>query len=116
MSGYWVIGILGCYGMGWIGMEWNGMEWNGLGWVGLGCPPHDHTSSKRQPLVVADDLVRSPFHLIKEVAYIFLAAIGNSTHSTGGVDIEIDGDEDQGGNESGDGGGGGDDDVYSQHW
>ena len=48
--------------------------------------------------------------------YIFSAAIGNSTHSTGGVDIEIDGDEDQGGNESGDGGGGGDDDVYSQHW
>ena len=106
------IGLLGY----WVAMECVGLEWIGLCWVGLCYPPHDHTSSKRQPLMVADDLVRSPFHLIKEVAYIFLAAIVNSTHSTGGVDIEIDGDEDQGGNESGDGGGGGDDDVYSQHW
>ena len=101
--------------MEWVGFEWNGLDCVGLGWVGLCYPPHDHTSSKRQPLVVADDLVRSPFHL-KRKLYIFSAAIGNTTHSTGGVDIEIDGDEDQGGNESGDGGGGGDDDVYSQHW
>ena len=107
LLGYWVA-------MEWVGLDWNGLDWNGMDWVGLGCPPHDHTSSKRQPLVVADDLVRSPFHLIKEVAYIFLAAIVNSTHSTGGVDIEIDGDEDQGGDDSDDGGG--DDDVYSQHW
>ena len=92
---------------------WVSMECVGLCWVGLCYPPHDHTSSKRQPLVVADDLVRSPFHL-KRKLYIFSAAIGNTTHSTGGVDIEIDGDEDQGGDDSYDGGG--DDDVYSQHW
>lgn len=42
-------------------------------------PPHDHTGTKRQPLMVADYLVRSSFH------------------STGDVDVETGGDEHRGG-------------------
>ena len=58
--------------------------------------PHDHTGTKRQPLVVTDYLVRSPFHLRPSQLDTFLS-MGTFTHSTGDVDVEAGGDEDGGG-------------------